>query len=83
MDKSIRIVVADRGWVFVGEVIEADSRLIINNAQNIRFWGTSKGLGELALSGPTRHTKLDPCGTVIIPQRAVILQIPCQTTNWS
>lgn len=60
-----RIIVADRGWVFVGECEDMpDGQVTIRNANCIRVWGTTRGLGELA-NGPTKDTKLDPCGTVV------------------
>jgi hypothetical protein len=69
-----QIVVLDRGFVYVGEVrIEGDF-CIIEDAQNIRIWGTTKGLGELR-EGPTSKTVTDPAGTVRAPMRAVIALI--------
>lgn len=60
----VRIVVADKGFVFVGNVEEhGDGSVTITNAQNIRRWGTSRGLGEL-INGPTQSTIADPYGTV-------------------
>ena len=59
-----RIIVAERGWVFVGDCIdEENGSVTMHNAKNIRRWGTSKGLGEIA-SGPTSNTKTDDYGTV-------------------
>lgn len=59
-----RIIVADRGWVFAGECEDnEDGSVTIRNAKNIRRWGTSTGLGELA-NGPTSKTVVDPAGTV-------------------
>ena len=60
-----RIIVADRGWVFVGDCEDhEDGSVTIRNTQNIRNWGTTRGLGELA-SGPVNgKTKYDPCGVV-------------------
>lgn len=59
-----RIIVADRGWVFVGSCVDnADGTVTINNAKNIRRWGTAKGLGQLA-TGPTSDTIADDYGTV-------------------
>jgi len=59
-----RIIVADRGWVFVGDCVDNDDGSVtINNAKNIRRWGTKKGLGELA-SGATSGTTFDEYGTV-------------------
>ena len=59
-----RIIVADRGWVFAGDCEDMpDGTVTIRNAQCIRIWGTTKGLGELR-DGPLASTKLDPYGTV-------------------
>lgn len=59
-----RIIAADRGFVFVGVCEDqADGSVIIRNAKNIRRWGTTKGLGEIA-SGPTSKTQYDHYGTV-------------------
>lgn len=61
---SKRIIVADRGWVFLGDCVNnEDGTVTIHNAKNIRQWGTTKGLGELA-NGPTGKTVADECGTV-------------------
>lgn len=59
-----RIIVADRGWVFVGDCVdEENGSVTIYNAVNIRRWGTTKGLGEL-VNGPLPQTKTDNYGTV-------------------
>lgn len=59
-----RIIVTDRGWVFVGSCIDnADGSVTINDARCIRYWGTTAGLGQLA-NGPTDKTKHDAYGTV-------------------
>lgn len=61
---DMRIIIADRGWVFVGScVTNSDRSVTITNAKNIRKWGTLKGLGEL-INGPTSSTVADPYGTV-------------------
>ena len=60
----VRIIVADKGFVFVGNCEELPgNRVRITNCRNIRYWGTSKGLGEL-ITGPTPTTKADYYGTV-------------------
>lgn len=71
-----KIVVLDRGWVFVGDVEESEDRIVITKCRNIRRWGTTKGLGELR-TGPTNDTMLDETGTVEAYKRAVICMIPC------
>ncbi len=59
-----QIVVADKGFVFVGSVEDhTDGSVTIRNCRNIRYWGTTKGLGELAV-GPTSKTIVDAYGTV-------------------
>ena len=70
------IVVLDRGFVYVGEVKDVGDYLEISNARNIRVWGTKDGLGELR-TGPKPETKLDDCGTVIAPKKALMHLIKC------
>lgn len=61
---EVRIIVADRGWVFVGNCTDEDNGdITIRNCKNIRQWGTNRGLGEL-VNGPTGKTVLDDYGTV-------------------
>ena len=46
-----KIVVADRGWVFVGDVTESPNSVVIENAKCIRFWGHdawSRRIGQRA-----------------------------------
>ena len=53
------IVVLDRGFVYVGSVETDQDWCVITDAKNIRCWGTTEGLGELALKGPQAETQLD------------------------
>lgn len=78
---DIKIVVADRGFVYVGHVEEMTDYLRLTNAKNIRFWGTKNGLGEL-VNGPLNETKLDKVGTLRIPNRAVISIIDVDQKAW-
>lgn len=70
-----QIVVAERGWVFVGTVTRCGGDYVLDDASVIRIWGTNNGLGELAIKGKQSKTMLDPCGTVRIPELAVIAKI--------
>lgn len=70
-----QIVIGERGWVFVGDVRRDGGDYVLDNAATIRQWGTTNGLGELALKGKQSKTVLDPCGTVRIPELAVIGRI--------
>jgi hypothetical protein len=79
---EIKIVVLDRGFVYIGRVEETDNFVVIRNASNIRVWGTSKGLGEL-VNGPLANTKLDKVGTVRAPNRALISLIDVEQSKWT
>jgi hypothetical protein len=81
-DGEYKIVVLDRGFVYVGAVKMDGDFVVIGNAKNIRVWGTTKGLGEL-VSGPLSGTKLDRVGTVRAPMRALISLIDVEQGKWS
>lgn len=73
------IFVVESGWVFMGKCAldsEGDNH-DLQECSVIRVWGTTKGLGEIALGGPTPKTILDPCGTAIIPKSKVLAILPC------
>jgi hypothetical protein len=77
-----QIVVLDRGFVYVGDVSVFNDWVLIKNAQNLRIWGTTKGLGELR-GGPLSGTKLDDVGTVRAPLRALISLIDVDAAKWN
>lgn len=72
VDLGRQIVVLDRGFVYVGRVAEYPDRIVIRDAQCIRRWGTTGGLGQLAQYGVQPTAVLDPCGTVVAYRHAVI-----------
>jgi hypothetical protein len=78
----MQIVVVDRGFVYVGQVTLEPDWCTIREARNIRYWGTTRGLGQLALEGPTTTTKLDEIGIVRIPMRALISLIDTKESLW-
>ena len=77
----IKIVVLDRGFVYVGSVEMKDDFVVITGAKNIRVWGTTKGLGEL-INGPLSNTRLDTIGTVRAPLHALISLIDVEQSRW-
>lgn len=82
-DHGPAIVVLDRGFVYVGASVVTDENWCeIADSKNIRIWGTSNGLGELVLNGPTKTTKLDHCGMVRSSLRAVISIHPVSADVW-
>ena len=79
---GLQLVVLDRGFVYVGEVTTDADWCVIRSARNVRRWGTTEGLGQLALQGPLADTVLDATGTVRAPMRAVIALIACNQAKW-
>jgi len=78
---EIKIVVLDRGFVYVGKPSESEDALLIEKARNIRQWGTTRGLAEL-INGPTGKTVLDALMTVRVPMRAVLQLIDVNQESW-
>ena len=82
-DYGWSIVVADRGFVWVGDTIRHGDSVYMANAFNIRQWGTKRGLGQLALEGPQPESEIDPVGVVVVPMRAVIAFMPTPRQLWN
>lgn len=72
-----RIYVLQARWVLIGEAEEGPTHTTLTNASVIRRWGTTRGLGEIALKGPTKSTVLDDCSDVEFPNSAVLFSIAC------
>jgi hypothetical protein len=78
-----KIVVLQRGWIVAGKMERDGSHCKIHKAVVIRNWGTTKGLGELAIDGPKSSTKLDPCnGVVEFHYLTVVLTISLNEEKW-
>ena len=82
-EHGIALVIADRGHVWVGDVVTNGDWCIITKASVVRLWGTTRGLGEIASGGPTDKTVLDKIGEVRANMRAVIAIVPCEVSRWS
>ena len=81
--KTFGIVIADRGWVYVGDIEIDGDWMTISNAKNIRRWGTTAGLGEIAQAGPNNNTKLDNYGIIHLPISSVTGGIiECEKKLW-
>ncbi len=70
-------------WNFVGDVSRDGDQVVIRNCYNIRRWGTTEGLGQLALHGPQSDTTLDHYGTVRVHVLAVAASIECDVSAWA
>lgn len=82
--KHKAIYVIKLGWVVIGTPDGEDSHgdQLVCDAATIRKWGTTHGLGQLALLGPTRGTVMDPVGRVSIPRDALLFVIACDPEKW-
>jgi hypothetical protein len=87
---NVYIAVLDRGWIFVGhrENSPKDSEGVANdwrltNCYCIRRWGTTKGLGEIAIDGPLEESILDKSNDLFINDKSVIFWMVCDSEIWN
>lgn len=90
-----QIVILNRSWNIVGDVEKngsdkcshcnqyRDVFYTVTNGSVIRNWGTTKGLGELAMKGPLKETILDPLPLVTAHYPQVIFTVDCEKSNWN
>ena len=76
------IVIAERGWVFVGHCEIDEAWCVVKDARVVRRWGTTRGIGQLAESGPTGKTKLDDGGTIRIPLTSLVAALDTEVSKW-
>lgn len=79
-----RIVIVQSSWVFIGDY-QRDDKLgcvRLTDASCIRVWGTTAGLGQLALKGKTKETVLEFTGVVEVPMGSVVATILCEPEVW-
>ena len=72
-----QIIVVDNGFVFIGNVTPTPVGYLVEDCSCVRAWGTTNGLGQIALTGPTSETILDPCGTIEVEKHATLFRIDC------
>jgi len=79
---DVKIVVLQRGWIYIGRFERIGNDCKLHNAYNIRSWGTTKGLPEL-VNGATSSTKLDKCeGIVEFDWLTIIHTITVNSKSW-
>lgn len=76
------IVVVNRAWIYAGQIKHDGTWCVVDGAKNIRRWGTTNGLGQLAKYGPQKETELDEYGLVCIPATSVIFIIDSDSSLW-
>ena len=79
----VKILVLQRGWVAIGRYAKDGAEHVLTDASVVRRWGTQKGLGQLAQSGPTSSTVLDATGTVRAHELATVLVIDADAAVWA
>lgn len=83
MNSKIKIVILQRGWVAIGNFERKGNDCKLTNASVIRVWGTTKGLGEIALNGPTNETILDKCGDLEFDYLTCVAVMSVNEDKWS
>lgn len=79
----IKIVVLERGFVYVGRVDEeGDPVVTIHNARSLIRWGTKKHLGQL-VNGPLAETSLGDACTIKVRTNQIIHMIEVSQDAWS
>lgn len=81
-NSNIKIVILQRGWVFIGRWSEDGDKCALDNAYVIRRWGTTDGLGELALGGKNSDTKLDKAGRVEFHRLTIVATLNAKEELW-
>lgn len=77
----IKIVVIERGFVYVGRLESTEDGYIIHSARSLIRWGSSQHLGEL-INGPLQNTKLGAPCTVRVHDRQIIHTIEVNNDAW-
>jgi len=78
-DKGRCIVIGNRGNIVVGDLTVTNGTGTLKNASVIRVWGTTQGLGQLALKGKTEKTILDYCGEFEVEMLTICGTIPVKS----
>ncbi|MFQ5471269.1 MAG: hypothetical protein ACE5FA_00095 [Dehalococcoidia bacterium] len=71
------IVVLDRGWIFVGDLVQSkeDGVYELNNAQNVRKWSDG-GFGGLTKDPVGAGAVLDSSAAIRFSRSACIFMVP-------
>lgn len=80
--EEIRIVILQRGWIVIGNYYQKDSKCWIENGYVIRQWGTSEGLGQLAIEGKQENTVLDKIPKTEFHELTIVASMVCDKEKW-
>ncbi len=79
---DIKIVILQRGWVFIGRYYQDGPHCELRSAYCIRRWGTTEGLGQLAREGKQSDTILEKTPIVKFHELTVVATIDCEESKW-
>ncbi len=82
VNEGWQIVVLQRGWVVVGDLTINGDQCILKDAAVIRICETDKGLGQLAINGPTDKTKIDKTTTQRFHILAIVTRMESAIGKW-
>lgn len=83
VEHGLQIAVLQRGWVYIGSVKQIGDDYFLTDGAVIRRWGTTKGLGEIAKSGPTDNTQLEPCTEVKFHEAGKVFLMKAENSKWA
>jgi exosome complex RNA-binding protein Rrp4 len=71
---GFNIIVVNNGFVYVGPCMRdtEDNLLLSENCRNIRQWGTTGGLHQLCITGPTKESVIDAASHVTLPWHSIV-----------
>ena len=78
----MKICVLEKGWVLVGILEKDGDEYFLLNGKVIRRWGTTEGLGQLAIHGPQSETKLEKIPTAKFHKNQLIFTLTCDESKW-
>lgn len=80
---NLNIIILQRGWVVVGDLHKDGPYFVLKKGHVIRRWGTTKGLGQLAIEGPQPETILDPMTEFKFHELVAIGIMKCDESKWT
>ena len=79
---TLQIVILQRGWVAIGYLAQSGSYCTLSHPKIIRRWGTSAGLGQLAIDGPQPNTVCDDAMTMRFHELTVVAIMDVDAAKW-
>ena len=70
---STKIMVLTQGHVIRGDVEETEKGYMVRNAEVIRKWGTTEGIGELAKKHNDATPTIDPLNGLVFVERTSLI----------